>query len=60
MNSKSNTSDLEEIITLVSNMKIKPIIEKVYPFDKAIEAYNEFEKGHSKGKIIIQISNELK
>jgi len=59
LNSKSNRSDLEEIIQLVSNKKIKPIIEKVYPFDKAIDAYNEFEKGHSKGKIVIQINNEL-
>ena len=60
LNSKSNKSDLEEIIQLVSNKKIKPIIEKVYPFDKAIEAYQVFEKGHSKGKIIIQISSETK
>jgi len=59
LNSKSNRSDLQEIIQLVSNKKIKPIIEKVYPFDKAIDAYNEFEKGHSKGKIVIQINNEL-
>ena len=60
LNSKSNTSDLEEIITLVSNKKIIPIIEKVYPFDKSIEAYQVFEKGHSKGKIVIQISSETK
>ena len=59
LNSKSKPSDLQEIIQLVSNKKIKPIIEKVYPFDKAIDAYNEFEKGHSKGKIVIQINNEL-
>lgn len=60
LNSKSNISDLQEIIQLISNKKIKPIIEKVYPFDKAIEAYQTFEKGHSKGKIVIQISNESK
>lgn len=59
LNSKSNKSDLEEIIQLISNKKIKPIIEKVYPFDKAIEAYQEFEKGHSKGKIVVQITNEI-
>ena len=58
LNSKSNISDLQEIIQLVSNKKIKPIIEKVYPFDKAIEAYQTFEKGHSRGKIVIDISNE--
>lgn len=60
LNSKSNISDLQEIIQLVSNKKIKPVIEKVYPFDKAIDAYQTFEKGHSKGKIVIQISNESK
>lgn len=60
LNSKSNVNDLEEIIQLISNKKIKPVIEKIYSFDQAIDAYQEFEKGHSKGKIVIQISNELK
>ncbi|HET6785780.1 MAG TPA: NAD(P)-dependent alcohol dehydrogenase [Erysipelotrichaceae bacterium] len=58
LNSKSNRNDLERIIQLVSEKKIKPLIEKVYTFDKGIEAYQEFEKGHSKGKIVIQISKE--
>lgn len=59
LNSKSNRNDLEQIIKLVSEKKAKPLIEKIYTLDKAIEAYQTFEKGHSKGKIVIQISDEI-
>ncbi len=55
LNSKSNSSDLSQIIELVSEHKIKPSIELVYPFNETIEAFKTFEKGHSKGKIVIQI-----
>jgi NADPH:quinone reductase-like Zn-dependent oxidoreductase len=57
LNSKSNANDLNQIIKLVSEHKIKPYIERVYPFNKAIEAFKAFEKGHSKGKIVIQIQD---
>jgi len=36
---------------------IKPIIETIYPLDQSIEAFNTFEKGHSKGKIVIHVSD---
>ena len=57
--SKTNMNNLKEILELVSKKDIKPIIEKVYPFHKSAEALTEFSKGHTKGKIVIQISNEI-
>ncbi len=59
LNSKTDIHQLEEIIQLVSNKQIKPIIEKTYLFHQSIEALELFSKGHSKGKIVIQISKEL-
>jgi NADPH:quinone reductase-like Zn-dependent oxidoreductase len=55
LNSKSKPEDLKQILQLVSESKINPIIEKVYPFNEAIDAFKTFEQGHSKGKIVIQI-----
>jgi NADPH:quinone reductase-like Zn-dependent oxidoreductase len=57
LNSKSNSKKLNDILTLVKEGHIKPIIEKIYPLDQSIEAFKTFEKGHSRGKIVIQISN---
>lgn len=57
LNSKSNPNDLNQIIELVSEHKIQPYIERVYPFNEAIEAFKTFEKGHSRGKIVIQVSD---
>ena len=57
LNSKSNPNDLNQIIELVSEHKIQPYIERVYPFYEAIEAFKAFEKGHSRGKIVIQIQD---
>lgn len=58
LNSKSEPDDLNKVIELVSEHKIKPFIEKTYPFNETIEAFNHFEKGHSSGKIVIDLSNE--
>jgi len=57
LNSKSNPNDLNQIIELVSEHKIQPYIERVYPFNEAIEAFKAFEQGHSRGKIVIQIQD---
>ena len=57
LNSKSNPNDLNQIIELVSEHKIQPYIECVYPFNEAIEAFKAFEQGHSRGKIVIQIQD---
>ena len=59
LNSKSNRNDLETIIQLVSQKKIKPVIERVVPFSEGNSVFNTFKKGHSKGKIVIQITNEI-
>ena len=51
-----NGSHLEEIKALVEDDKIKPIIDKVYPFSESIEAFTHLATGRAKGKIVIKIS----
>ena len=46
---------LNEIKTLVEAGKIKPVIDKIYPFSESIEALKHLAKGHAKGKIVIKM-----
>jgi NADPH:quinone reductase-like Zn-dependent oxidoreductase len=51
-----NGSHLDEIKALVEDGKIKPIIDKVYPFSESIEAFIHLASGRAKGKIVVKIS----
>ena len=51
-----NGSHLGEIKSLVEDEKIKPIIDKVYPFADSIEAFTHLASGRAKGKIVIKIN----
>lgn len=51
-----NGAHLAEIKSLIEDGKIKPIIDKVYPFSDGIKAFEHLATGRAKGKIVIQIS----
>ena len=51
-----NGAHLNEIKSLVEDEKIKPIIDKVYPFSESVEAFTHLATGRAKGKIVIKIS----
>ena len=51
-----NGSHLDEIKALVEDDKIKPIIDKVYPFSESVEAFTHLATGRAKGKIVVKIS----
>lgn len=51
-----NGSHLGEIKSLIEDEKIKPIIDKVYPFSESIEAFTHLASGRAKGKIVIKIN----
>lgn len=51
-----NGSHLGEIKSLIEDEKIKPIIDKVYPFSESVEAFTHLASGRAKGKIVIKIS----
>jgi len=52
---KSNNKQLEEIVTLIENQKVKVFIDKVFSFSKVKTALKYQKNGHSKGKNIIII-----
>lgn len=51
-----NGVHLNEIKSMIEDEKIKPIIDKVYPFSKSIEAFTHLASGRAKGKIVIKIN----
>ena len=55
LSSKPNVKDLEFIIKLVEEGKIKPVIEKRYPLNETFEAMHYLSQGHAHGKVIIQV-----
>lgn len=52
---KPKQSDLEYIVSLVNDGKIKPIIDKHFPLDKTAEAFKYMGEGHSSGKVVINV-----
>ena len=52
---KSNQKDLEFIVKLVEDGKIKPVIDRRYPLDKAADAMRYIGEGHARGKVVINV-----
>ncbi len=50
-----NGRQLAEIGELLDAGKIRPVIDKVFPFDQAKEALSYLETGRAKGKVVVQI-----
>lgn len=51
-----NGAHLNEIKSMIEDEKIKPIIDKVYPFSESIDALTHLASGRAKGKIVVKIS----
>ncbi len=48
--------DLEFLAELLATGKVRSVIDRVYPLEKAAEAVEYLETAHARGKVIIQIS----
>ena len=55
---KPTTKDLEFIIKLVADGKIKPVIDRRYPLSETAKAVRYLSEGHAHGKVIINILKE--
>lgn len=52
---KANGSQLAEIATLIEKNEIRPVIDKVFPFEQTNEALEYVENGRAKGKVVITL-----
>jgi NADPH:quinone reductase-like Zn-dependent oxidoreductase len=49
-------AQLAEIAALIASKKVMPHVTATYPFEKLVAAEQELEKGHMRGKMVIQIA----
>lgn len=55
---KASQPDLEYIIGLVEEGRVKPVIDRRYPLDETADAVRYIGEGHARGKVIIDVSIE--
>ena len=52
---KANGSQLSEITSLINSGVIRPVVDKIFPFESTGEALAYVESGRAKGKVVIKI-----
>lgn len=52
---RAEGKQLSEITSLVEAGKIRPVIDKVFPFEQTNEAMSYVETGRSKGKVVVKV-----
>jgi len=55
LTAKSDKNDLELLIQLLEKGIIKPVIDRCYPLDMAVDAMNYIKQGHATGKVLINL-----
>ena len=57
-NIRKRPEDYDELEALMERGKLKPLIESVFPLEKASEAFDKAEFGKPRGKVIIKIGSK--
>ena len=52
----SNVAEFETVMSLVFEKKLRPVIDVVWPLERAREAHQRLEAGEGFGKLVLDIS----
>ena len=50
---ESNGDQLQEVADIFTKLKVKPLIDTVYPFEQVNQALDKVANGHSRGKTVL-------
>ncbi len=53
---KGGSTELDFITLLAEFGRLKPIIDKIYPFEQIVEAHSYVETGHKKGNVVLTVN----
>jgi NADPH:quinone reductase-like Zn-dependent oxidoreductase len=53
MIAKITRDDLSVLKGLIESGKVRPLVDRSYPFEQAVEAFRYFGEGHTRGKVVI-------
>jgi NADPH:quinone reductase-like Zn-dependent oxidoreductase len=52
---RANGNQLGRITSLIDQGVIRPVVEKVFPFESTTDALAYVEKGRAKGKVVVKV-----
>jgi NADPH:quinone reductase-like Zn-dependent oxidoreductase len=52
---KASGDELRELGSLIDSGAIRPVVDRVFPFESTTEALAYVEKGRAKGKVVVKI-----
>ncbi len=50
--------DLDQLSKIIESGQVKPVIDRTYPLEEAVEALKYYGQGHSRGRVIIRMVQE--
>jgi len=59
MLAEMNKKDLATLNDLIQTGKMKPVIDKTYPFSQLPEAMRYLEEGHARGKVVLTVGDNI-
>ena len=54
--SQPKSGDSEEILGLIHDKNLRPVIDRKFPFSQTLDAFRYLGDGHAKGKIIVSLN----
>jgi alcohol dehydrogenase len=52
---RANGDQLSEITALIDQGIIRPVVERVFPFESTQQAVDFVENGRAKGKVVVKV-----
>ncbi len=59
MMAEISRKDLTVIADLIQTGKVKPVIDRTYPFNQLPEAMRYLEGGHARGKVVVSVGDNI-